>query len=240
MSSTKLPMIFQTADLSVETRVAAYKNDILGLCKPREVPDRIAKYIGRNVEASGWHAVWRSTPKSSGQLHPFDVVVEVSSFYVFLIKMAKIKLDRVQFNTALAFFFYTLSSSTVVVMKNVVELPVPYLFPCLEFVFNGTHRSIPSHTYSVKDIQCGLPLILSTISNFSFLVLTSSLIYFFCITNSGKISAQPHPILCIQFLNRENNDKNNTFPLGKHICFTIVWGCVETLPKFLGIHKSST
>ena len=41
----------------------------------------------------------------------------------------------------------------------------------------------------------------------------------------------PHsPILCIQFLNRENNDKNNTFPLGKQICCTIVWGCAETLP----------
>ena len=47
--------------------------------------------------------------------------------------------------------------------------------------------------------------------------------------NLGKISAQPHPTLCIQFLNRENNDKNNTFPLGKQICFTIVWGCAETL-----------
>ena len=47
----------------------------------------------------------------------------------------------------------------------------------------------------------------------------------------GKISAQPHPTLCIQFLNRENNDKNNTFPLGKQICFAIVWGCTETLPK---------
>ena len=47
-----------------------------------------------------------------------------------------------------------------------------------------------------------------------------------------KISAQPHPTLCIQFLNRENNDKNNTFPLGKQICFTIVWGCAETLPRF--------
>ena len=46
----------------------------------------------------------------------------------------------------------------------------------------------------------------------------------------GKISAQPHPKLCIQFLNRGNNDKNNTFPLGKQICFTIVWGCAETLP----------
>ena len=46
----------------------------------------------------------------------------------------------------------------------------------------------------------------------------------------GKISTQPHPTLCIQFLNRENNDKNNTFPLGKQICLTIVWGCAETLP----------
>ena len=46
----------------------------------------------------------------------------------------------------------------------------------------------------------------------------------------GKISAQPHTTLCIQFLDRENNDKNNTFPLGKQICFTIVWGCTETLP----------
>ena len=47
---------------------------------------------------------------------------------------------------------------------------------------------------------------------------------------TGKISAQPHPTLCTQFLNIENNDKNNTFPLGKQICFTIVWGCAETLP----------
>ena len=47
----------------------------------------------------------------------------------------------------------------------------------------------------------------------------------------GKISAQPYSSLCIQFLNRENNDKNNTFPLGKQICSTIVWGCVETLPE---------
>ena len=45
--------------------------------------------------------------------------------------------------------------------------------------------------------------------------------------NFGKISAQPHPTLCIQFLDRENNDKNNTFPLGKQICFTIVWSFAE-------------
>ena len=60
---------------------------------------------------------------------------------------------------------------------------------------------------------------------------------------TGKISAQPHPTLCIQFLNRGNNDKNNTFPLGKQICFTIVWGCAETLPLFalvvlhVGVHN---
>ena len=49
----------------------------------------------------------------------------------------------------------------------------------------------------------------------------------------GKISAQPHTTLCIQFLNRANNDKNNTLPLGKQICFTIVWGCTEALPNVL-------
>ena len=53
----------------------------------------------------------------------------------------------------------------------------------------------------------------------------------FPLISVGKISAQPHTTLCIQFLNRENSDKNNTFPLGKQICFTIVWGCTETLPK---------
>ena len=40
-------------------------------------------------------------------------------------------------------------------------------------------------------------------------------------------------VLTIQFLDRENNDKNNTIPLGKQICFTIVWGCVEILPSIV-------
>ena len=40
--------------------------------------------------------------------------------------------------------------------------------------------------------------------------------------HKGKISAQPHTTLCNQFLDRENNDKNNTLPLGKQISFTIV------------------
>ena len=47
----------------------------------------------------------------------------------------------------------------------------------------------------------------------------------------GKISAQPHTTLCIQFLDRENNDKNNTLPLGKQICFTIGWDYGEILPS---------
>ena len=47
--------------------------------------------------------------------------------------------------------------------------------------------------------------------------------------NLGKISAQPHTSLCIQFLDRENSDKNNTLPLGKQICFRIVWGCAEII-----------
>ena len=49
----------------------------------------------------------------------------------------------------------------------------------------------------------------------------------------GKISAQPHTTSCIQFLDRENNDKNNRLPLGKQICFIIVWGCAEILPVTL-------
>ena len=46
-----------------------------------------------------------------------------------------------------------------------------------------------------------------------------------------KFLHSPHSTSCIQFLDRENNDKNNSLPLGKQICFTIVWGCAEILPK---------
>ena len=49
---------------------------------------------------------------------------------------------------------------------------------------------------------------------------------------TGKISAQPHTTVCIQFLDRENSDKNNTLPLGKQICFTIVRDCAEILPHW--------
>ena len=37
----------------------------------------------------------------------------------------------------------------------------------------------------------------------------------------GKISAQPHTTLFMQFLDRENNDKNNRLPLGKQICCVV-------------------
>ena len=46
-----------------------------------------------------------------------------------------------------------------------------------------------------------------------------------------KISTQPYTSLYIQFLDRENNDKNNTFPLEKQICFTIGCASAEILPK---------
>ena len=55
----------------------------------------------------------------------------------------------------------------------------------------------------------------------------------------GKISAHPHSTLCIQFLDRENNDKNNTLPSGKQICLTIVWGCAEILPHFPPFRRSA-
>ena len=50
--------------------------------------------------------------------------------------------------------------------------------------------------------------------------------------NSGKNSAQRHTTLCIQFLDREKNDKNNKLTVGEQICFTIVRGYAEILPNF--------
>ena len=52
--------------------------------------------------------------------------------------------------------------------------------------------------------------------------------------HTGKIYAQLHTTLCIQFLDRENNDKNNALPLGNQICFTIVWSWAEILPVING------
>jgi len=47
------------------------------------VSDKIAKYVAQNVNSSGWQAVWRSTPKSSGHNQPFDVLVEVGFISVY-------------------------------------------------------------------------------------------------------------------------------------------------------------
>ena len=74
--SRPLPMIFDTSNLLFEDRMSAYKN-ILGICRPDELSDKIAKYVAQNVDSSGWQAVWRSTPNSSGHHQPFDVLVEV-------------------------------------------------------------------------------------------------------------------------------------------------------------------
>ena len=63
--------------------------------------------------------------------------------------------------------------------------------------------------------RLGLSLTLA-LSSFSFKVIYSYE------NTLGKIAAQPPTTLCIQFLTRENNDKNNTFPSGKQIFFTIV------------------
>ena len=46
----------------------------------------------------------------------------------------------------------------------------------------------------------------------------SKIAIFHFVKKKGKIFAQPYPTKCIQFLDRENNDKNNTLPLGKQIC----------------------
>ena len=53
---------------------------------------------------------------------------------------------------------------------------------------------------------------------------------------NGKSSEH---IMNIQFLDRENNDKNITLPLGKQICLKIVWGCAEILPVQLFIKAIS-
>ena len=60
----------------------------------------------------------------------------------------------------------------------------------------------------------------------------------------GKISAQSHTALCIQFLDRENNDKNNRLPLG--LCgnftpqtFKIVALPMATRPSFVPVNMST-
>ena len=50
-----------------------------------------------------------------------------------------------------------------------------------------------------------------------------------------------HPTLRIQFLNRENNDKNNTFPLGKQILFYNSTGlCGNLTPQNTSVGVNTT
>ena len=77
-----MPMIFQTSNLTYEDRYSVFSTVILEACKPDEVKARCAKFAAQNVCQSGWTAVWRSSPKTSGWGRPIDVVVEVK--FVFL------------------------------------------------------------------------------------------------------------------------------------------------------------
>ena len=52
----------------------------------------------------------------------------------------------------------------------------------------------------------------------------------------GKISAHPHPTLCVQFLNRENNDKNNTQILCVRRSFWRFLPFLLVLPSLLFSH----
>ena len=54
----------------------------------------------------------------------------------------------------------------------------------------------------------------------------------------GKISAHPHPTLCIQFLNRENNDKNNTHILCVCRSFWRFLPFLLVLPSLLFCYKT--
>ena len=54
----------------------------------------------------------------------------------------------------------------------------------------------------------------------------------------GKISAHPHPTLCVQFLNRENNDKNNTQILCVRRSFWRFLPFLLVLPSLLFCYKT--
>ena len=60
-----------------------------------------------------------------------------------------------------------------------------------------------------------------------------------CLVTKYPVKFPHSPILHYVFSSwvkkrkKENNNKNNSLPLGKQICFTIVWGCMEILPNIL-------
>ncbi|KAG9474871.1 hypothetical protein GDO78_003371 [Eleutherodactylus coqui] len=68
--NVQFPDLFQTSTLLFYERFEAYKDYLLGDCKPPEVREFIAEYLERALEPSGWKAVWRTDI--------FEVLVEVS------------------------------------------------------------------------------------------------------------------------------------------------------------------
>ena len=56
-----------------------------------------------------------------------------------------------------------------------------------------------------------------------------------------RMYSMNYTTLCIQFFDRENNNKNTILPLGKEICFTIVWAVQKFFRHFLRLRtKKST
>ncbi|CAN2390127.1 SH2 domain binding [Pristimantis euphronides] len=68
--NVQFPDLFQTRNLLFYERFEAYKDYLLGDCKPSEVTEFIAEYLERALEPSGWKAVWRTDI--------FEALVEVT------------------------------------------------------------------------------------------------------------------------------------------------------------------
>ncbi|XP_068113681.1 SHC SH2 domain-binding protein 1 isoform X2 [Hyperolius riggenbachi] len=58
--NVQFPDLFQTSNLLFYERFEAYKDYLLGDCKPSEVTEFISEYLERALEPSGWKAVWRT------------------------------------------------------------------------------------------------------------------------------------------------------------------------------------
>ncbi|XP_075694535.1 SHC SH2 domain-binding protein 1 [Rhinoderma darwinii] len=76
----QFPDLFQTSNLLFYERFEAYKDYLLGDCKPSEVTDFIAEYLERALEPSGWKAIWRTDI--------FEVLVEVTGLSCSSLKAA--------------------------------------------------------------------------------------------------------------------------------------------------------
>ncbi|KAM8946003.1 SHC SH2 domain-binding protein 1 [Pelodytes ibericus] len=69
-SNVLFPDLFQTSNLLFYKRFEAYKDYLLGDCKPSEVKEFIAEYVENAIEPLGWKAVWHTDI--------FDVLVLVT------------------------------------------------------------------------------------------------------------------------------------------------------------------